>query len=118
MKRIFTLLVALGLLTAADAQRGNKSNRGRVGVNVTVSGNHGYQQSRFAADRMLRQEIARINYKYDRKIRQVQSKFFMSRFEKARKIRTLEQQRQREISRAYTKARYNGNRYGHGPRRY
>jgi hypothetical protein len=118
MKRVFTLLVALGLLTAADAQRGVNTTRGRVGVNVSISGNNGYQQSRFAADRMLREQVFRINQNYDHKIRQVKFSRYMRNSEKIRKIRKLEQQRQREINRAYTNARYNDNRYDNRNRRY
>ena len=113
MKKIFTLLFALGILTIADAQRGNRGNRGgnaRVGVNISVN-NNGFNQSRFAADRMLRQEIARINFKYDRKIHQVRNNFFMRHRVKMQKMRTLDLQRQREINRAYAKARINHNRY-------
>ncbi len=110
MKKIFTLFIALGLLSVADAQRGNRVGNARVGVSVSI-GNNGFQQSNFAADRMLRQEIARINFKYDRKIQQVRNNFFMRPVVKARKIRTLDLQRQREINRAYAKARINHNRY-------
>lgn len=117
MKRVFTLLVALGLLTAADAQRGVKTRPAKVGVSISV-GNTGIYQSNFAADRMLRQELARINFKYDRKIQQVRNNFFMFRTEKMRKIRRLEQQRQQEINRAYAIARHNNNRYGNRNRRY
>lgn len=116
MKKIFTLFMALGLFIAADAQRGVRPNKGRVGVNVSVN-NRGLSTSSFAADRMLRQEIARINFKYDRKVQQVRNSYFMGRVSKARKIRSLEMQRQQEINRAYTRARLNGNRYGH-TRRY
>jgi len=117
MKKIFTLLIALGLLTVADAQRGNKNRHPKVGVSISV-GNNGIYQSNFAADRLLRQELARINFKYDRRIRQVRNNYFMFRFEKMRKISRLEQQRQQEINRAYAKARITNNRYGNKHRRF
>lgn len=118
MKKLFTLLIALGLITVADAQRNNHGNRGNnrgrgtVGVNVNISGNNGIHQSRFASDRMLREQIFRINQKYDHKIRHVQNDHHMRRYEKMRKIRRLEDQRQREINRVYSNARFNNNRYG------
>ena len=118
MKRVFTLLCALGLLTAADAQPGVRANRGRVGVNVVVTGNNGYQQSRFAADRKLREKIAGINFKFDRKIEQVRRSFFMHPAAKMQKIRKLEIQRQREINKAIAKSRHSGKRHGHSHHRY
>lgn len=118
MKRVFTLLVALGLLAAADAQRGVRSTRGTVGVNVSITGNNGYQQSQFSADRMLREQIFRINQNYDRKIQYVKFNRHMRHTVKIRKIRKLEQQRQREINRVYANARYNNNRYGNRQHRH
>lgn len=118
MKRLFTLLVALGLLTAADAQRGNRANRGRVGVSVSIGGNNGIYQTRIASDRFLQQQIFRINQKYDQKIRDIRFNRYMRPAKKAKKIHNLEHQRQQEINRAYANARYNNNRYGHSPRRY
>lgn len=118
MKKLFTLLIALGLFTVADAQRNNRANRARVGVSVSIGGNNGFQQNRFAADRMLREQIFRINQKYDHKIRHVQYDRHMRRYEKMRKIRKLEQKRQREINRAYANARYNNNRYGNRQHRH
>lgn len=60
-------------------------------------------------------EIARINQKYDYKISRVTRSFFGSRFEKQRKIRLLENQRQREISSVYARykrdTRYDNRRY-------
>ena len=114
MKKIFILLCAMGLFIAADAQPGHRSGRrGNVGVSVNV-GIGSPQSNFFAADRRLREEIARINFKYDRRIQQVRNSFFMRPVVKARKIRSLEIQRQREIRKAQLKF----GRYNHGPRRY
>ncbi len=115
MKKVFTLLVAVGLFVAADAQRGPQRGRPVTGVQVTIGGNF---NNSFAADRMLRQEIARINFKYDRRIQQVRNSFFMRPVVKQRKIRSLEIQRQREIRRAQQRFFQNGNRYGQRNRRY
>lgn len=113
MKRVFTLLVAIGFLVAADAQPGVRNGRSAVGVNVSVNTRPVVVNS-FAADRRLREEIVRINIKYDRKIQQVRNSFFMRPVVKARKIRSLEIQRQQEIRKVQLKY----SRYNHGPRRY
>lgn len=121
MKKIFTLLIALGLFTIADAQRGNRgnsSNDGGVGVRISVNNNNGFQYNRFAADRYLRQEIARINLKYDHRIHRVQHSLLLFRYEKRAKIMRLNQQRQREINRVYTNARFNNGIYGNNHRSY
>ena len=113
MKRVFTLLVAMGFLVAADAQPGVRRGHSPVGVNVSVN-NRPVVNNNFAADRRLREEIIRINIKYDRKIQQVRNQFFTRHTVKARKIRSLEMQRQREIRNVQMKY----SRYNHGNRRY
>lgn len=113
MKRVFTLLVAMGFLVAADAQPGVRNGRSQVGVNVSVNSRPVVSNS-FAADRRMRAEIVRINIKYDRKIQQVRNQIFTRHTVKARQIRSLEMQRQREIRKVQLKY----NRYNHGPHRY
>jgi hypothetical protein len=114
MKKLFILLIATGLVVAADAQPGHRNGRrGNVGVSVNV-GIGGPQSGYFAADRRLREEIAAINFKYDRRVQQVRNSFFMRPAVKARQIRSLEIQRKREIRRVQLKY----GRYNHGPRRY
>ncbi len=111
MKRIFTLLVAMGFLVAADAQPGTRSGRSRVGANVSVN-SRPVHNNQFAADRRLREEIVWINIQYDRKIHQVRNNYFMNRGQKMKNIRRLDQQRQFEIRRAQQHFYQNGNRYG------
>lgn len=113
MKRVFTLLVAIGFLVAADAQPGVRRGHSPVGVNVSVN-SRPIVANNFAADRRMRQEIVRINIKYDRKIQQVRHNLFTRPVVKARQIRSLEAQRQREIRKVQLKY----SRYNHGPRRY
>ena len=113
MKRVFTLLIATGLLVAADAQPGVRNGRSPVGVTVSVN-NRPVVSNSFAADRRMREEIVRINIKYDRKIQQVRNQFFTRHTVKARQIRSLEMQRQREIRKVQLKY----SRYNHGNRRY
>jgi len=116
MKKIFTLLFAAGIFIAADAQPRVRTQRSPVGVHVNV-GNNGYRNSSFAADRRLREEVARVNMKYDRQVYQVRNSMFMRPAKKAKKIRAIELQRNREINRVYQRFGKNS-RYGTTSRRY
>ena len=132
MKKIFTLLVAFGLITIAQAQPGtrdrdNRDNRpidqrddddDRYDNERTVVVNHNpydnrddrYGNSRFGNERRMRMQIAQINREFDFKIQRVRNSFFLSRWEKQRQIRFLEDQRQHEIRMVYKKFK-NKNRY-------
>ena len=115
MKKIFTLVIALGLFIVADAQPGHSPRRNNSGIRVTVNTNNGF---RFGNNNLyISREIAGINQKYDHKIRHIQMSH-MRPAKKARKIHALEHQRQMEINRVYDNARYSGNRYGYSPRRF
>jgi len=121
MKRIFTLVFALGTLAVAQAQPGsrdNRDNRQNVPVVVQPNDQRGYDNGRdvvydrndrydhndrFSNDRRRNMEIAQINREYDFKIQKVRNSFFMSRFEKERQIRWLQEKRQREIKMVYYK---------------
>jgi Ni/Co efflux regulator RcnB len=48
-------------------------------------------------------EIAQVNREYDYRIQKIKNSFFMSRWEKQRQVRSLEDQRQREIKMVYVK---------------
>jgi hypothetical protein len=102
MKKIFTLLFALGMFAFVQAQPG------RSVVKVSVNPHPVYNNdirpgNRFADERYLKMEIANINRAYDFKIQRVQNNFFMKRGQKKREIRFLERQRNLEINRAYAK---------------
>lgn len=130
MKTIFTLFVALGLVTAVQAQdrRDGRQRDQQVIIQTdqrdfnNVYGNDAYDYDvRFikknpAMERKMARQIAAINHEFDFKIQRVRNSFFMSRFEKQRQIRSLEQQRQFEIRMAYAKFRHN--KYGRDDRRY
>ena len=119
MKKIFTLLFVVGLFTAASAQPGMRKGRGTVGVTVVATtAPFGHPVNSFAADRRLREELAMINLKYDRKIYQVRNSLFTGRAAKARKIHKLELQRQREISNLYRHYAKKSIRHGESQRRY
>lgn len=124
MKKIFTLLVAVGMFTLAEAQPGTRDNRqpdqrnnqqtdqrdynNGYGNQKDITINHNpydkddrYGNDRFSMERKRDMEIAGINREYDYKIQRVRNNFFMGRYEKERQIRFLQEQRQREIRRVY-----------------
>lgn len=145
MKKIFTLLFAVGFLTAVNAQPGSRDDRDdqRDGEysqrddqpNAEWDKNDGYNNQRDVViynDRRdndnrydnrngssgrgrMEMQIAMINRKYDYQIQRVRNDFFMGRYEKMRAIRSLEMQRQREVKMMYARA---GNRNGQIDRRY
>ena len=138
MKKIFTLLVAVGMVAVAQAQTGSRDNRqfdqrndqrnsgqtdqwglnigndnGKIVIdaNFSFGNDRGFGNSRVLNERKRDMQIARINQMFDYKIQMVKRDFRMSRFEKQRLIRSLEQQRQQEIRMVY--AKFNDrNRYG------
>lgn len=117
MKKIFTLLFAVGMFTLAQAQPGSRDNRqndqrdynnGYDKQKDVVVYNNSYDKNsryddRFSIERKRDMEIARINREYDYKVQRIKSNFFMGRFEKDRQIRFLLEQRQREIRMVYIK---------------
>jgi len=76
--------------------------------------NH-YGNSRFANERRMKMQIAQINREFDYKTDRVRNSFYLSRWEKQRQIRFLEEQRQREIRKVYLKFKYSR---GYPDRRY
>ncbi len=126
MKKIFTLVFAVGMFTLAQAQPGTRDNRQndqREVIKVVVTDNDRYDNDRYDKDdrygnnnfgneRRMRMQIAQINREFDYKIQRVRNSFFLNRWEKQRQIRFLEDQRQREIRMVYAKFK-NKNRYDH-----
>ncbi len=138
MKKIFTLLFAVALFSAVQAQPGSRDNRDNrdnrqtdrrddddrydderdVVVNHNPYDNNDdryrnddrYGNSRFSKERKMKMQIARINQELDYKIQRVRNNYYMSRWEKQRQIHFLEDQRQQEIRRVYAKFK-NKNRY-------
>lgn len=134
MKKIFTLLVATGLLTAAvQAQPGSRDNRDKPQYdqkNVPQKDqrdnqydqrndqqnsqwdkdksynddNDRYDKSTGIYGKGVQMQVNEINRKYDFKVQQVKYNFRMRSFEKTRMIRSLEAQRQQEIKMVYAKA--------------
>lgn len=110
MKKIFTLLFALGTFALVQAQPAYRSNRQtdqksyNNGYSNSYNNNYNDNQRRydnnnssFDKDRM----IDRINHEYEEKIERVRHNFFMGWREKQRQISFLQEQREREIKMAY-----------------
>jgi hypothetical protein len=129
MKKIFTLSVAVAMLAAVQAQNGSGNNRGDqrrdqpanqrdnqngYGNDNTIK-NYPYDKDdrnnkgNAAFERNKGMRIAQVNREYEYKIQKVQHSRFMSRSEKRRQIRFLEEQRQQEIRRINFES--NRNRY-------
>jgi hypothetical protein len=120
MKKIFTLLVAVGFITAINAQTGSRTRDNRDtrdqqtdqrGNNRDVVVNDGRYDNNDRFDNNvgsyngnIKMQIAQINRKYDFKIDRVKDDFSMRRYEKMRMIRSLEEQRQQEIRMAYARS--------------
>jgi hypothetical protein len=119
MKKIFTLLVAVGMITLAQAQPGYGKNNGYDHRNNHSTGDKGYhdRNDNGRDDAVLDNDrryngimsptkqrdlaIDRINRVYDWKIEKVRDNFYKSRYEKKRQIRFLNEKRKREIRRTY-----------------
>jgi len=122
MKKTFTFLFAIGLFTAAVAQTGNRdknqndqwnNNRNRVDNDVARNDNRydkddRYRNSRYEMERRRDLEIARINRDYNYQAQKVRNNFFMSRYEKERRLRLLDEKRDREIRKLYKQYGNNG----------
>jgi hypothetical protein len=126
MKRLFTLLFAVGFLTAVNAQTSSRDNRDRDSRDNRTTQQNGQwgndsrnDNGRYDNDDRydnnydsyrgdIRMQIAQINRKYDFKIDRVRDNRFMRRHEKMRMIRSLEEQRQQEIRMAYARSNRRG----------
>ena len=117
MKKIFTLLIAVGFITALNAQTGSRDRdsrdqqtdqRGNKSNDVVVNdgrydNDDRYSNSAGSYNGNIRMQIAQVNRKYDFKIQKVKNDYFMRRNEKMRVIRSLEAQRQQEIRMLYAR---------------
>src|SRR4030095_12372554 len=126
MKKIFTLLVAVGFITAINAQTGSRSRdnrdtrdqqtdqRGNNNKDVVVNDGRYDNDDRYdnnfgSYNGNIRMQIAQVNRKYDFKIQKVKNDYFMRRNEKMRVIRSFEAQRQQEIRMLYARNNKKGN---------
>ncbi len=77
------------------------NDRDFVSIDFNFDRDNHFGNSRFSNERKMDMQIARINRAYDYRIQQVRNGYFMSRWEKQRKIRFLQEQRQHEIWMVY-----------------
>ena len=115
MKKIFTLVLSLGVLSSVFAQTGHS----RTVVNdhsktVIVVDHRGDDNARMERDKAA--QIQKINREFDSKILQVQKNRRLRNAEKKRQIRSLEQQRTQQIN--MVNARYSHVNNGHDGKRY
>ena len=120
MKKILTLLFAVGAVAVAQAQYSHSYPDGRNNDRAVILGqrndrpygnsNYGYSFSERERD----QQIDRINREYDKRIRQVQRDRWMRTNEKQYQIRRLEEQRRQEIRQVWERFRSSNNRYNDG----
>ena len=96
MKKIFTLFFAVGTVCIASAQSRTPHDNKFDSKPAVVLSSFGHETSYFSAkekDAMIR----KINFDFDRKIRDVQLNRWMRNREKARQIQMLNKQRFEEI---------------------
>ena len=136
MKKIFTLLFSVGVLSvAAFAQPGSRDNRDKPTYDQRttqpnsqrdINGYSNGRDDRYDNDdryskvngyfvSSMEMQIAKINRKYDLQVQRVKNDRFMKRMEKTRMIRSLETQRQQEIRMLYARS---GNKTWKADRRY
>jgi hypothetical protein len=123
MKRMFTLLFAVGIIAAAEAQPGSRDNRqpgqrnhqsndrwdddkfdndrNVIDVNLSFDRDDRFHDSRFSNERKRDMMIAKINREYDYRIQRVRNSYYLNRWEKMQKIRFLEDRRRQEIREVY-----------------
>lgn len=108
MKKMFTLLLATGLVTVAIAQvyHGNYARADSRYPSKVVVVDHRYDNRPLINLRERDAQVARINQEIDFKISSVNHRWFMSRAKKDWEIRNLEMQRQQKIGDVF--ARFGG----------
>jgi hypothetical protein len=106
MKRILTLLLAVGALSTLHAQSreetrriilGDRTNNGRNDRDVVLGPNDNSRYpGGYSNDRQY--QIDQVNREYDNKINSIRNNGHLNNAEKQRAIRQLEQDRQRRIA--------------------
>jgi hypothetical protein len=127
MKRILTLFIALGALTAVQAQSSRSYPDDRYGRDVILGdrsdrtvhndrndrydgryeNNSRYTYSFSAKERD--KQIDRINRDYDKRIRQVERDRYIRSYEKSSQIRRIEDQKRQEIAQVWERFRSSNN---------
>ncbi|HMO60477.1 MAG TPA: hypothetical protein PKC39_03700 [Ferruginibacter sp.] len=106
MKKMFILLISTLSVTAVLAQpveatESTAFTTSQAGYGPDWHDGRHANRPGFHRYREMDMRISRINWEYDRRIAQVWSRPFVSRFKKERQVRQLEQQRWRAINRVY-----------------
>ena len=108
MKKIFTLMVAVGMVTFASAQQGQKTGSFKDTKKEIINSHtvqapafgkgktSGYETTSFSTKERDAQ-IQKINREYDQKIAAVKKNRHMRQQEKTKQVRSLENQRSQEI---------------------
>jgi hypothetical protein len=108
MKKIFTLLLALGSLTAVFAQRDHTDPSNPYGHDKTVLASTSFPEkydfnrrnagnTYFSDQRAKDEQIKQVNYEFDRKVTAVKFDRHLRFNEKNRQIHLLEMQRSERI---------------------
>jgi len=126
MKRILTLLFAVGAITVAQAQNSRSYPDDRYGRDVilgdrndrndrsdrndrTYENNSRYNYSFSSKERD--KQIDRINREYDQRIRKVEKDRYSRSYERTSQVRRLEDQRRQEIAQVWERFRSSNNQH-------
>ena len=119
MKKILTLVLAVGMVTVSFAQLGRSYPSQRNDSREVILGQSGdrniHDNNRYGnysfTERERDAQIQRLRYQYDQKIREVQRSRYLRPAEKRRQIRMLEKQKDIEIRNV--RQRFNDRRNSH-----
>ncbi len=118
MKKILTLLFAVGAVAVAQAQYSPSYPDGRYNDRDVILGqrndrayDNNSRNNYSFSERERDEQIARINREYDKRIRQVDKDRRLRYNDKQYQIRHLEDQRKDEIRQVWERFRSSNNRY-------
>jgi hypothetical protein len=130
MKKMFTLLFALGsfaLVQAQPAYRDNRQTDQRSYNNGYTNGSSNFYNNNYDNDKRRydndnfsfdkQRMIDRINHEYHEKIERVQHNIFLGWREKQRRISMLQEQREQEIRMVYARYHDRDDHFGDKDRR-
>jgi hypothetical protein len=118
MKKLFTLIIAVFSLSAVFAQYGHQDrdrnyDRGQSSVIIERDNHSGYDRDYNRNDNryMMHNLVEKINWKYDRRIADVQNDPFIRPWKKDRIINNLDRERREEIRSVYVRSGRDYNRF-------
>lgn len=129
MKKTFTLLATVALMTSAAFAQNNGNHRGDnygndnhrdIAINNNRDRGDDYNDrgTYYFTEREKDMQIAQINREYYNKIQSVRNKFFMGRYQKERMITSLQFQRDEEVHSVMAKFNRRENHYDQRDSRY